>query len=287
MTAMTLSKAARAAIAQDILNAKNGAPTSASFPDLFAKHCENQAPSMLLDPKSLHHSNRLTKHRCELNVVRQGSIEHALDLRAQGHQKVGVLVFCSARRPGGGWLSGASAQEESISLCSTWALGAHNPQFHDIDHRDFTYSDAILILHGHILSRQPGQYLPTPEAAAFIGFAAPNLKAFEESGVNIQTDDFRKRCLHIMRERCSLSLDAFEQSQCDAIVLGPIGCGVFRNDPGIVAQAWLEALALKKRGFSQVGFALSEQPSPAIAQAFEAIPDLFDRNRSISPIPRR
>lgn len=287
MTAMTLSKSARAAIAQDILNAKNGVPTSQTFPDSLTDFCRKQAPSLLLDPESLQHSTRPLKHPCELSVVRQGSIEQALDLRAQGQLNVGILVFCSARRPGGGWLSGANAQEETISLCSTWALGAHHPKFHEIEHQDCTYSNAILTLHGHILSSQPGQYLPTPEPATFIGFAAPNLKALEESGVNIQKLDFRKRCLHLLTERCSLALDAFEQAQCDSVVLGPIGCGVFRNDPEIVAQAWVDALASKQRGFSHIDFALSDQPNPAIAQAFESIPDQFERTRPHSRLPRR
>ena len=97
----------------------------------------------------------------------QGPFTGTASVQAQGslecmeEGRVGVLVFCSATRPGGGWLTGATAQEESISRASTWALSCAHPEFHtDRSTNNYFYKDAILAVDGMVFERNntpPGQ----------------------------------------------------------------------------------------------------------------------------------
>lgn len=205
-----------------------------------------------------------------VHIELDGTIERALALKNAGHQKVGALVFCSAKRPGGGWLSGASAQEESISLCSTWALGCEHDGFHKAV-SDYDYTDEVLSLEGHIIAKRPGEWLDLPEAVHFVGFAAPNLKAWRESGVSITSSVRSALTLSKLTHRCELALEAFEKAGCDAVVLGAIGCGVFEMDPVLAAKAWQVALSNREPLPFRVEFALTENPSPAIAEAFKSL----------------
>jgi uncharacterized protein (TIGR02452 family) len=57
----------------------------------------------------------------EYEVVNETTLEGSLRLITSGEfRRVGVLNFASARNPGGGFLNGAQAQEESLARSSGW-----------------------------------------------------------------------------------------------------------------------------------------------------------------------
>jgi uncharacterized protein (TIGR02452 family) len=59
--------------------------------------------------------------------------------------------------------------------------------------------------------------------------------------------------------------------QCDALVLGAFGCGVFRNEPADVARWWGELLSKGpyKWAFKRVTFAVLDRTGGNNIQAFE------------------
>ncbi len=92
-----------------------------------------------------------------------------------------ALVFASARNPGGGFRTGARAQEEDIARCSALhacldtvpAFYAH----HRVD-PDLRYSDRIIYSpHVPVFRDDTGRLLDRPHHAALITAAAPNLRA--------------------------------------------------------------------------------------------------------------
>lgn len=72
----------------------------------------------------------------------------------------------------------------------------------------------------------------------FITIPAPNTGA-----VCHNSPSLAGKIESVLRERASKVLGLAAHYRCDALVLGAWGCGVFRNDPAMVAGAFRELLA--------------------------------------------
>jgi uncharacterized protein (TIGR02452 family) len=265
-----MDKASRAAWSKIILDSSQGLQShvnQGAIPRLHAHACLDQTRhrSMLFTqataPTGPADSRRM-------DVAETDCLLQAMHMLSQGVKKIGVLVFCSARRPKGGWLNGSMAQEESIAMRSTWGVACAHPDFHGLPHADYFYSDAVLAMDGKIISPEIGQWLEAPIEATFVGICAPNMRAAKDSGADPSSANLSKLCHDVLAHRCGLALAAFHSAGCDGIVLGAIGCGVFQIDPAIAASAWRASLAKYGSGFSHISFALGPRPPADILASF-------------------
>ncbi len=91
------------------------------------------------------------------------------------------LVFASAKNPGGGFLGGAKAQEESIARASAlYPCLLAAPDFYAFHRgqRDLRYSDRVVYSPGVPVFRDDkGNLLDRPYTTSFLTAAAPNLGA--------------------------------------------------------------------------------------------------------------
>jgi len=159
----------------------------------------------------------------------------------EGHGPVAALNFASARNPGGGFLGGSQAQEESLARSS--ALHAsllRAAEFYE-RHRaapSLLYSDAMILSPGcPVIRDDDGTLLEEPRLATFITSAAPNAGATATNRpdeVPLIPDVLRRRSEYV------LALAASQGYR--RLVLGAWGCGVFRNDPRVVADAFMAHL---------------------------------------------
>lgn len=171
-------------------------------------------------------------------VVNETTLSGIARLLDDGNGPVAVLNFASARNPGGGFLSGSQAQEESLARSS--ALHASLQQageFYD-RHRaapSLLYSDAMILSPGCPLFRDDsGALLDEPLSTAFITSAAPNAGATAAN----QPDEL-PQIPEVFRRRSEYVLALAASRGYRRLVLGAWGCGVFRNDPGVVATAFM------------------------------------------------
>ncbi len=156
-------------------------------------------------------------------------------------QRIGVLNFASARNPGGGFLGGASAQEESLARSSAlYPSLLRCPDYYAFHRAERTclYSDHMIYSpRCPVLRRDSGEWLESPYLVDFLTSPAPNAGAIRrnepERAVEIEP---------VLRERSGKVLALAASPGCDALVLGAWGCGVFRNDPEVVAAAFHEHL---------------------------------------------
>ena len=94
---------------------------------------------------------------------------------------VACLVFASAKNPGGGFRTGAQAQEESIARASALHVCLESvPEFYSFhrQQRDLRYSDRVIYSPAVPVFRDDkGSLLEEPYPVSFLTSAAPNLGA--------------------------------------------------------------------------------------------------------------
>ena len=80
--------------------------------------------------------------------------------------------------------------------------------------------------------------------------AAPNLR-------NIKSSDYNSaELLEIHKNRSKHILHITALNNVDILISGTFGCGAYRNDPEIVAEAWKEALKIYQKKFDYIIFAI-------------------------------
>jgi uncharacterized protein (TIGR02452 family) len=201
---------------------------------------------------------RPAAHTARIEVHNETTLAGIARLESQGERNVTALNFASARVPGGGFLGGSQAQEESLARSSALYASLMTKFDYYERHRQATsllYSDAMIWSPGcPVLRDDDGAWLAEPRFVNFITAAAPNAGAVLQ---NQPEEAPRIPAALTQRAECVLALAA--QKGCETLVLGAWGCGVFRNDPVLVANVFRELLcgsAQWLRHFRQVRFSV-------------------------------
>lgn len=173
-------------------------------------------------------------------------------------ENMAVLNFASYKFPGGGFMRGSSAQEES--LCQ------HSYLYNVISDFDKTVYEwnRNNLNKGMYLNR--GLYSPDimfddRTKCSVITVPAPNKSVMLKYG-NFTEEENAKALLH----RVKLVIDIAEENNVKTLILGAFGCGVFKQDP--VEVATLFKKVLKGSSFEKVVFAI---PRGANYNAFKEI----------------
>jgi len=215
------------------------------------------------------------KGSCSLSVVQATTLQAAQALVGQGFRTC-VLNFASAKNPGGGFLKGASAQEESLARSSglyPCLLKQEVQQYYQDNERDRScvYTDHMVMSSAiPVFKDDNGVPLDAPYVVGMLTAPAPNfgeaIKRHQAGGAE---------AIKAARQaRMARTLGALvAEKEFDALVLGAWGCGVFRNEPEEVAEEFRDLLCGPFRGaFRRIAFAVLD---PEMAAAFKDV--LVDR----------
>jgi uncharacterized protein (TIGR02452 family) len=181
-----------------------------------------------------------------------------------------ALNFASATTPGGGFVGGAVAQEES--LCWSSALfaclrGNDMYAFHQ-NRDDWLHSDYVLYTpEVPVFRGDDGVLLEQPWPCAFLTSPAPVTTHFLG-----QHPDGQPTLVAAFRSRIAKVLSVAAHHGHEELVLGAWGCGAFGGDAETVAPLFREALEGPFRGvFSKVVFAIRDsEPLQLTMKAFAA-----------------
>ncbi|GAB2574873.1 TIGR02452 family protein [Paractinoplanes abujensis] len=167
---------------------------------------------------------------------------------------VAALVFASARSPGGGFLNGREAQEESIARSSALypcLRAAGDFYSYHRAHKDLSYSDRVIYSPGVPVFRDDdGELLDQAYEVSFLTAAAPNLTEIVR-----QQPSLAPGVPTVLERRAARILAIAAAHGHRRLVLGAWGCGVFGNDPAVVADIFARVLR-ECAWFDEVVFAV-------------------------------
>ncbi|MDO4329007.1 MAG: TIGR02452 family protein [Lachnospiraceae bacterium] len=193
------------------------------------------------------------------------------NLRPQSEINIAVLNFASAKNPGGGFLNGAMAQEESLAASSSLyeTLIAHEDYYkNNRACNSMMYTDYSIYSPGVPFFRD-GKFrlLPQPVTASVLTLPAVNMGQVKRKGEDVCQAE------QTMRRRMKLALAIFAHQRCQKVILGAYGCGVFRNDPDQIALWWKELLdeGFAKQFESVIFAVLDRSSSQSCIRAFQKV----------------
>jgi uncharacterized protein (TIGR02452 family) len=182
--------------------------------------------------------------------------------------RVAALNFASAKNPGGGFLGGAKAQEEDLARCSAlYACQLTQHEYYEANRatQSMLYTDHLIYSPDVPFFRGVRhELLPAPFVVTILTSPAPNAGAAAKRGEGPRVPaTLARRAEHVLR------VAAHHGHR--TLVLGAWGCGVFRNDPTVVADVFARLLTAPPLAFAfdRVVFAIYDRtPARGTLRAF-------------------
>ncbi|NEN84030.1 TIGR02452 family protein [Paenibacillus elgii] len=218
-------------------------------------YAPDQLPNMLKEASTVNDRIGITPH---IEVTNESTLAAAQRLVALERVTETVcLNFASAKNPGGGFLGGSQAQEESLARSS--ALYPCISQMSEMyDHnrglKTCFYSDYMIYSPKVPVFREDrGSLLPEPYLVSMITAPAVNAGVVRE-----REPENTAKIDTVMLERIRFILAVAAAHGQRAMILGAYGCGVFRNNPKDIARLFKQALIDEGRAawFDHIVFAI-------------------------------
>lgn len=204
-----------------------------------------------------------------VEVIEKGTLEVVKSLIDKGENPA-VLNFASRKNPGGGVITGAGAQEESLFRCSNYFKSLYQfanyakhynlekrPQSYPLDKNyGGIYSPNVTIYRGNEDEGYPK--LDCPWETNFIAVPAINSPSLvkDENDKYWLEDTMENATKNKIRTIYRIAvINGHKQ-----LVLGAFGCGAFKNPPHHIAKLFNEVLHEEefKSSFSHIVFAIIE-----------------------------
>lgn len=199
-------------------------------------------------------------HPARILVVNDDTLNAAINHCPASLPHPAVINFADRERPGGGWLNGAMAQEES--LCYRSSLSVSLETSRRVGHYPLSGTEAealyapwVVVLRGDLatghrllLNANGGDVpdvrdLPVVSVLTVPAIKRPRLrKVGNLDGTGWKWVFQRDRDRNFTKDKMRLVLRMAAAYGHKHLVLGALGCGVYANPPEDVAWCWLEVM---------------------------------------------
>lgn len=178
-----------------------------------------------------------------------------------------VLNFASAKNPGGGFLKGSMAQEESLAYVSGLFSCLKNSPVYELNRqnmREGLYHDTVIFSPSVPVFRdKEGNLMEEPIFCSFVSCPAVNTTVALQNGI--------PECVieKIMKDRMDFFLAICVKHGIDCLILGSWGCGVFGNNIDYVAKNMIDLLSGKYYGaFQNVCFSVLDEEHQVVFEKY-------------------
>jgi uncharacterized protein (TIGR02452 family) len=190
-----------------------------------------------------------------------------------GAERVGVLNMGSYDHPGGGFPTGASAQEEDMLRRTSLAVSLYNHKvvrFEGTQNYALTvgskrsptvgigmiYTPGVLVFRGRKVDGWP---FLQPNETFNVDFLTTAVNRINRAGMTSYTQfvtEYEKK-KEEFRMKIEVLLRAAVNQGCKHLVLSALGCGAFRNPPKLVAELFKDVIEKEfKYSFERIVFAI-------------------------------
>lgn len=189
------------------------------------------------------------------------SEQGAIQANADGYENVVVMNFASNRHAGGGYVRGASAQEEDCCRCFPTlyeSLNNTKVKVKGVERSAYIFDKRNVILTPDVkLMRDSEKHYDLIDnkdqfGVYFASAAAPNLK-FETFNAETVKEAFKTTLL------APIKLFNLSETKKNAIVLGAWGCGAFRNNPKTMAPIMRDLISEYGGYYDAIYFAIPDK----------------------------
>lgn len=205
-------------------------------------------------------ATQILNERC-FNTSFEFANESTVDavIRMIDNDKLACLNFASAKNPGGGFKKGTIAQEEDLARSSAlYPSIAKMSEMYDFNKsiQSNLYSNYMVFSPNVVFIRDGKEsLLESPVFASIITAAAVNvgqLKVHEPEKAN--------QVWSVMNDRITMMLNVALTNNVEVLILGAWGCGVFQNDPTMIAKLFSDHFQTKyARAFKHVLFSILDR----------------------------
>lgn len=209
------------------------------------------------------------------SIVVEGNDTVTAATKYVGLGKTCVLNMASAKTAGGGVADGETAQEECLFRCSNLAESI-SQDLYPLEEDEALYTkNAIFFKDKDYNDMKMIKVDVVTVASVNLNLNARYDEKKEKwiDGITPKPADYHS--LVRMKIRTMLSLAA--KNRCKYIILGAWGCGVFKNDPYDIADAFYDVLVIEEyeRLFEQVVFAIINDNN-SVGNNLKIFKEVFD-----------
>lgn len=188
---------------------------------------------------------------------------------------IAALNFASAKNPGGGFLNGSMAQEESLALSSGLFDCINGSEMYPVNranpNRGLYQNYMIFSPKVPVFRNDHGDLLKHPVEISFLTVPAVNVGDAQRKEVEPEQIEA------VTRERMDRMLAMAVWHEVEVLILGSWGCGVFKGNAQLVFRMFINLLTSKYEGvFRKVVFSTTDENHVTILE--KVLDDKFGVN---------